>query len=232
MPELYFPSGTLASTTESDVDEIKIVKNLGRPGLIATVSTATAGLIAKKRSVRPDVANITSGLSGTLKRNLNFPAGAIASLTQSQVKFFLNVSPVAPPKGTLHKADLGTLLQPGSTVPMFSGSRLVKGDLTPLSFKIQGQKLSGLTATFTAKRKDDPTAAPIIKTGAAVHQTASSVDNQTLVETMMGSFYIEPSDTSSFPESEVELSYTLKFSDGLGRVYTVVSGSFTVYSAG
>ncbi|MBW4677667.1 MAG: hypothetical protein KME52_27810 [Desmonostoc geniculatum HA4340-LM1] len=232
MPQLNFPSGAIASTTTSDIATIKIRKNLGKSGVIATVSAASVGALGKKRSVRPDAIAITSNLSGTLKRKLRFPAGAIASQAQSQVKFFLNVSPVAPPKGSLHRADLSTLLQPGSSAPAFSGSRLVKGDLTPVSFKIQGQRLDGLDAEFTAKRKDDPLALPIIKTGASVHQTDPAVDNQSKIETVMGSFSIDPGDTEDFPDSEVELSYTLKFSDGLGRVYTVVSGSFTVYSAG
>ncbi|WP_445634519.1 hypothetical protein NSTC745_06342 [Nostoc sp. DSM 114161] len=227
-----FASGAIASTTTADIATIKIRKNLGKPGVIATVSTASVGALGKKRSVRPGAIAITSNLSGTLKRKLKFPAGAIASVTQSQVKFFLNVSPVAPPKGSLHRADLSTLLQPGSTAPTFSGSRLVKGDLTPLSFKIQGQKLEGLEAEFTAKRKDDPLVSPIVKTGSAVHQTDPAIDSQTKIETVMGSFSIDPGDTEDFPDSEVELSYTLKFSDGLGRVYTVVSGNFTVYSAG
>lgn len=223
-------SGVIASTTTADIDEIKIRKNFGKPGVIATTSTASVGALGKKRSVKPDAIAFTSNLSGTLKRKLHFPAGAIASLTQSQVKFFLNVSPVAPPKGTLHRADLSTLLQPGSSAPVFGGSRLVKGDLAPVSFQIQGQRLAGLEAEFTAKRKDDPLAAPIIKTN--VHQTDPVVDAQTKIETVMGSFAIEPADTEDFPDSEVELSFVLKFSDGLGRVHTVVSGSFTVYSAG
>ncbi|MEH2201212.1 hypothetical protein [Nostoc sp.] len=225
-------SGVIASATTADIATIKIRKNLSKPGVIATVSTASVGALGKKRSVKPDNIAFTSNLSGTLKRKLKFPAGAIASTTQSQVKFFLNVSPAAPPKGTLHRADLSTLLQPGSTAPAFSGSRLVKGDLTALSFKIQGQRLDGLNAEFTAKRKDDLLASPIIKSGSAVHQTDPAVDSQTKIETVMGSFAIDPGDTESFPDSEVELSFTLKFSDGLGRVYTVVSGSFTVYSAG
>lgn len=239
MPQLIFPSGAIASTTTADIATIKIRKNLGRPGVIATASTASVGALGKKRSVRPGALaqpavgiTLTSNLAGTLKRKLKLPAGVISGITQSQVRFFLNVSPAAPPKGTLHRADLSTLLQPGSTAPAFSGSRLTKGDLTPLSFKIQGQKLDGLDAEFTAKRKDDPLAAPIVKTGSSVHQTDPAVDSQTKVETVMGSFYIEPGDTENFPDSEVELSYALKFSDGLGRVYTVVSGNFTVYSAG
>lgn len=223
-------SGVIASTTTADISTIKIRKNFGKPGLIASTTTASVGALGKKRSVRPDSIALTSNLSGTLKRKLHFPAGAIASVTQSQVKFFLNVSPVSPPKGSLYRADLSTLLQPGSSAPAFSGSRLVKGDLTPLSFQIQGQKLAGLDAEFTAKRKDDLLAAPIIKTN--VHQTDPVVDPTTKIETVMGSFAIEPGDTEDFPDSEVELSYTLKFSDGLGRIYTVVSGSFTVYSAG
>lgn len=223
-------SGVIASTTTADIATIKIRKNLGRPGVIATVSTASVGALGKKRSVKPGAIALTSNLAGTLKRKLRFPSGAIASTTQSQVKFFLNVSPAAPPKGSLHRADLSTLLQPGSSAPVFGGSRLIKGDLTPVSFKIQGQKLAGLEAEFTAKRKDDLLAAPIIKIN--VHQTDPVVDPTTKIETVMGSFAIEPGDTEDFPDSEVELSFTLKFSDGLGRVYTVVSGSFTVYFAG
>ncbi|MEH1777149.1 hypothetical protein [Nostoc sp.] len=225
-------SGVIASTTTADISTIKIRKNFGKPGVIATITTASVGALGKKRSVKPDTVAFTSGLSGTLKRKLHFPNGAIASVTQSQVKFFLNVSPVAPPKGTLHRADLSTLLQPGSSAPTFSGSRLVKGDLTPVSFKIQGQKLDGLNAEFTAKRKDDLLVSPIVKSGSAVHQTDPAVDSQTKLETVMGSFALEPGDTEDFPDSEVELSFVLKFADGLGRIYTVVSGSFTVYSAG
>ncbi|MEH2393878.1 MAG: hypothetical protein V7K21_20165 [Nostoc sp.] len=231
MAQLNFPNGAVASTTTADISAIKIRKDFGKPGLIATTTLAIVVALGKKRSVIADAVAITSRLSGKLLRKLHFPPGVIASTTDSQVKFFLNVSPVAPPQGTLHRADLGSLLL-GLNAPAFSGSRLVKGDLTPLSFKIQGQKLSGLTANFTAKRKDDPTATPIVKTGVTVHQTSPIVDPQTKIETMMGSFYIDPGDTASFPDSEVELSYTFKSNDGLGRVYTVVSGSFTVYSAG
>lgn len=232
MTQLLFPPGVIDSATSADIDEIKLRKNLGRPGIIASISVASVGALAKKRSVSPQSATIKSGLTGTIKRKLNLPAGSIASTTQAQVKFFLNVSPVAPPKGTLHRADLSTLLQPGSRAPNFSGSRLVKGDLTPLSFKIQGQKLDGLNAEFSAKRKDDPLAPTIIKSGAAVHQSDPVIDTHTKIETMMGSFSIEPGDTADFPSTEIELSYTLKFSDGLGRVHTVVSGNFTVYPAG
>ncbi|QKQ75652.1 hypothetical protein [Nostoc sp. TCL240-02] len=232
MAQLNFPSGAIASTTTADISAIKIRKNLGRPGVIAATTVASVGALGKKRSVKPDPIAFTCGLSGTLKRKLKFPPGVITSTTNSQVKFFLNVSPAAPPKGSLYRADLSTLLQPGSSAPAFSGSRLVKGDLTPLSFKIQGQKLDGLNAEFTTKRKDDPLAAPIVKSGSAVHQSDPAVDGQTKIETVMGSFALDPGDTESFPDSEVELSYTLKFSDGLGRVYTVASGNFTVYSAG
>jgi hypothetical protein len=232
MAQLNFPAGAITSITTANISAIKILADFGRAGIIATTSIASVGSLGKKRSVEPGAIAFTSNLSGTLKRKLNFPSGAIASVTQAQVKFFLNVSPAAPPKGWLHLADLSTLLHPGTRPPEFSGSRLVNGDLSPISFKIEGQKLEGLNAEFTAKRKDDLTASPIIKTGTAVHQAAPVLDDQTQIETMMGSFSIEPADTQNFPDSEVELSYTLKFSDGLGRVYTVVSGSFTVYSAG
>jgi hypothetical protein len=223
-------SGAIASTTTTDISAIKIRKNLGQNRQIGGITTASIGATGKKRSIAPLSAIITSGLIGTLKRRLKLGVGVIASSIESEVRFFLSVSPAAPPKGNLFRADLSTVQQPGSSPPSFAGSRLVKGDLIPLTFKIQGQKLSGLNAVFTAKRKDDPTADPITKSG--FHQTSPAIDAQTKIEAMMGSFAIESADTEDFPDSEIELSYTLKFTDGIGRIYTVESGSFTVYSTG
>ncbi|MBD2771143.1 hypothetical protein [Iningainema tapete] len=225
MAQLTLPSGTLATETSADVGEIKIVKNIGN-GLITTKSSAGVGAVGRVRSLlamatpslSPLTANIASSLSGTLKRKLKLPAGTIASTIVSALRFFLAAEQTPPPKGKLTLA--------GSS---FAGSRLVKGDLIPLSFTITGQRLEGLTALYTAKRKDNPLAPTLVK--ANIHLTDVAIDPKTGIETMTGAFSIEPADTESFPDGEVELSYTFKLTDGLGRVYTLEKGSFTVFSA-
>jgi hypothetical protein len=62
--------------------------------------------LGKKRSVKPDAIALTSGLTGTLKRRLKFPVGAIASRVEAQVRFFLAVEQTPPPVGKLYRADI------------------------------------------------------------------------------------------------------------------------------
>jgi hypothetical protein len=56
------------------------------------------------------------------------------------------------------------------------------------------------------------------------------MDTATGVETMTGNFAINPSDTAGLPNSEIEFIYELTLSDGLGRVYSLESGKFRIYS--
>lgn len=227
MPVQYLTGSPLATTTTAQVGQLRIVKNIARPGKFETKSILSVGKVTRVRSLITKPCLVTSNITGTMRRKLIFPVGVMATTSRGSVRFFLAVSPVAPPDVQMFRASVYSLLS-GKNPPAWRGSRISKGDLVAISFKAQGQKLEGLFAEFTATRKDDPTAAPIIKQGSAVHLTAPVVDEKTKVETMMGSFALEPADTDSFPNKEVELSYKLRLLDGIGRVYTVECGSFTV----
>jgi hypothetical protein len=225
MPLLYFPSGSLATTTTApNITTLKIRRNIGRPGLLATKSVASAGKITRKRSIQLEPSKLSSSLEGILKRKLKLGPAVIRSTTQANVKFFIAANPAPPPKGNLYLADI-TAWADGSTPPAFNGQRIIRGDLIPLTFKITGQRLSSLNMEFTAKRLD--TGALIVKTNARV--TDPVIDNKK-IETVLGTFTLDPGDTSGFPDSEVELVYVLKFLDGLGRTYTIEHGNFTVFS--
>jgi hypothetical protein len=222
MAQLIFPSGAFASTLVTNITTIKIRKNIGK-GLISNKVTTSIGGVGRKRSLSLTTAQFTSNLTGTLKRRLLLPSGAVASTTTAKVRFFLAAGQTPPPIGKIYRADI-------ASQPALNGSRLVRGDLIPLTLKITGIKLAGLNAIITAKRKDDPLASPIIKSGSAIHQTAPVIDPQTGVESVSGSFAIEPADTEGFPEKEVELGYFFKLTDGLGRIYTIEIGTFTIYN--
>ncbi|BDA74375.1 hypothetical protein CAL7716_085410 [Calothrix sp. PCC 7716] len=226
MPVQYLTGSPLATTTQAQVGQLRLVKNIARPGKFETKSVMAVGKIVRVRSFKPQPCLVTSTIAGSMRRKLIFPIGVMATTSRGSVKFFLAVSPVAPPDVQMFRASVYSLLS-GKNPPAWRGSRISKGDLVAISFKIQGQKLEGLFAEFTATRKDDPSV-PIIKQGSAIHLTAPVVDEKTKVETIMGSFALEPADTENFPNREVELSYKLRLLDGIGRVYTVECGSFTV----
>lgn len=227
MPIQYFSSGNLGSAIATSVDALTTRKNIAKPGQFNTKLTASIIQVTRIRSLVSQPAILGSNLTGSLRRKLRLPVGSMSNALHGEVRFFLAVSPVAPPEAKLSRASIAAILS--GNAPGFAGSRIPKGDLVPVSFKVQGQKLSGLFAEFTATRKDDPNAAPITKTN-TIHLTSPVGNEATKLETMMGSFAIEPGDTVNFPNQEVELSYRLRLLDGIGRVYTVELGSFTVYS--
>jgi hypothetical protein len=227
MPVQYFAAGTFSSAIATDVGTLKINKNIGKPGRFDTQFVGSIGQVARIRNITPQPGVFTSTISGSIRRRLRFPVGSMNSTIRGEVRFFLAVSPVAPPEASLKRASLNALSS--GFAPAFTGSRIPKGDLVPVSFKVQGQKLEGLFAEFTATRKDDPLAAPIAKSS-TIHLTEPVEDEVTRFSTMMGSFAIEPSDTVNFPDTEVELHYKLRLLDGIGRVYTVECGSFTVFN--
>lgn len=226
MPIQYFSSGNLNSAIATEVGSLQTRKNIAKPGRFDSKLTASIGQVTRIRSLVSQPAIFESNLTGSLRRKLRLPVGSMNSVLQGEAKFFLAVNPVAPPEAKLSRASIAAVLS--GNAPGFSGSRIPKGDLVPVSFQVQGQKLSGLFAEFTATRKDDPNAAPILKTN-TIHLTAPSENEATKLEVMMGGFALEPSDTAGFPSKEIELIYKLRLLDGIGRVYTVERGSFTVY---
>lgn len=230
MPKLYFPAATTAIVSVTNVAEWVIKRNIGRGAKCRIQSGVDVVRTGRIRSVPPDQIELKIKSVGSVRSRLYLRPRNLKLASDVTVKSFVATIPPAPPEGTLYRASIRSLLT-NSTPPAMNGSRIVKGDLTPLCFKLTGQKLTGLTAELILKRKDLTGAAPIVKSGSAIHQTAPSLDPETNTEVMMGQLAIEPADTASLPEQEVEFAYQLKLTDGVGRVYTLETGFFTVYPA-
>ena len=216
MPKIFFPNGAIASTTSTSVS-VKIKADIGGHGAIASKSIVSFGSLERLRNSFAVTSIITPTIKGTLKRRLKFSGGAIASTTSVSVLEFIAESQSAPPTASL---QVGT--------SAFKGSRFVRGDLIPVNFMITGQRLSGLKGIFTAKVKNSLTISPLIITN--IGSSTPIVNPQTEVENSNGNFLIESADTTTLPDGEIEFGYNFKLQDGNGRVYTVESGTFTVYS--
>lgn len=234
MPYLNFPAGSIASVSEADIAEFKLTKNLGRPGWFKSAAVCNVGRVGRSRTMMVECTP-KSAFKGKLKRMVNIGGGAIATQTRSQVKFFLNAAPIAPPKGSVHLQTLDSLNNPNAVGPRLNGRRLIRDDLTPIYFTAQGEKTLGLNAHFVARQigVDPLVATPLEITKSSpntIKQSAAAIDPQTEIEKITGNFNIEPGDTSGFPNGEVEFSYQFYLTDGLGRRYTIESGSFTVYT--
>lgn len=159
------------------------------------------------------------------------PANA-ASHIRTQIKYFVNSGPIAPPEGYLSLQSLQSL-RGGQLGRSLSGERLMKDDTIPVFFEIEGQKLATLQATFTAKQKnvaEGITPLMISKNGGEIELSAPSIDPETGIERLTGNFSIASSDTSKFPEREIEFGYRFVLSNGSGRNYTIEAGTLTVYS--
>lgn len=229
MPRVYFPSLTCPVSTVMDVATFRIKKNIGRGAKCRVTSVVDVGRTGRVRSRKPEPIEFTTQTSVRIRAISHLRPMPLKVSSVVEVKSFVATVPPAPPVGVVHLATIAEVLN-GSTTRL-KGARLIKGDLIPLTFKVTGQKLDGLGAELVAKRKDDPTAAVISKSGSAIHLTDPSIDPMTNTEVLMGQFAIEASDTIGLPDQEVEYAYQLKFSDGNGRIYTVELGYFTVYPA-
>lgn len=234
MPQVPFSPGAIASTSEAEIAEFKLTKNLARPGQLKTVSVASINRLARRRSFGRIEANSKTGMVGRTKRKASLAGGAILTQVRSQIKFFLNAAPVAPPTGRISLQRLDALTDPKFVGPRLGGSRLIKNDLIPIFFAIRGEKTNGLTARFVARQlgvAEGVTPLSIEKAAPSnIKQTWAVIDPQTKVEQITGNFSIEPGDTAGFPEGEVELAYQFVMTDGLGRHYTIERGSFTVFT--
>jgi len=171
---------------------------------------------------------INSKLQGGLAKRVLLP-GTIQSSTSGNVKVFVSTTPVPVPVGKISVPTLDSLLDPKATQPNFNGSRISKGSLFPVSFKIAGQQLSGLNAYFIAQLLDKSQvfekSSDSVPGGILLSDPA--LDAATKVETRTGSFQIGEADLATLTE-ETELKYTFFFADQLGRKYIIESGSFFV----
>lgn len=232
MPILDFAGGTIAATSAAAISAIRFLKNFGQGGAIEALSLATIIRTARTRSIRGGRTLTSGSIGGTLKGWLNFGQGTIAGIAQTAIKYFLNAKAIAPPVGHLYRASIESLINPLAPSPAFNTSRLVRGDLVPIGFFVQGQRLQGLRATFEARQRGVEAPLTISKVApGSIKQTQPVLDREFNIDSMSGNLAIEPADTATFPEVEVEMLYHFYFTDGIGRTYTVERGSFVVYPA-
>jgi hypothetical protein len=222
--------------TETLLDDAAITKSLfGFNTTNTCVTTCSASLVG--RLVGAGVLECEADFSYDfqLKRLLNFlqPQPSVCS-TSTQIGFFLSSMVTAKPIGGLHVPSVNQISNPQFVPPGFNGQRFVRGDLISVGFTVQGEKLQGMNAVFTACRRDEPVGSPhdIEKLSpASIRQTAPSVSSlSNRLETVTGNFSILPNETGPLPDGEVEYTYRFGISDGNGAVYTIEVGRFKIYS--
>lgn len=230
MPVLNFGTLEAACTSATELTTVALARSLGRLSTRSDSSTSLS-LVGLVRSVVGLLSAGTFGSDVDLKRSLKLGTAQGNCASKTSVQFFLNAVPAAPPVGALSLTSIDAIANPQIVPRGFSGSRFVRGDLIPIQFKVRGQKLQGLNATFTACRVDEVVGDPhdITKSGGAINLT-DPVQQNNGVEIMTGNFTLNPNDTLSLPNGEIEFVYKFELSDGLGRVHTLESGRFRVYS--
>jgi hypothetical protein len=232
MPILNFGTSTATLASETDLTLVALARSLGKIPTLCQ-SSVNVSLLGMVRSTIGLISEGTFSWSADLKRMLKLGIAQAACQSEAIIQFFLSAVATAPPIGALSVPSVNQLLNPQFVAPGLGGARFVRGTLISLAFKIQGQRLTGLNAQFTACRTDQAIGSPhdITKTApSSIIQTAPVMDTATGVETMTGNFAINPSDTAGLPNSEIEFIYELTLSDGLGRVYSLESGKFRIYS--
>lgn len=216
---------------ETSVESFKLLRGLlptTQPKLSHSISCNS---IRRDRAPKIKPLLFVAMVKGQFKQWLELSGGTITAKFATDVAYFINAVPVAPPKGQMGLMSIQKVIDPKIPVG-FNGARLIRGDLYPIYFHVQGQKLAGLTGTFKAKqRKVLPGASPIVFEKTSVVEGAPSLDDRTGIEIMTGNFSLDPGDTDGFPDYEVEMGYQFTLSDGMGRTYTVSTGFFTVYPA-
>jgi hypothetical protein len=233
MARLAFGAATGASSTETVLDVVGLARSMGNarsPGQSLVQAKLNISLIGLVRSTEI-AAKTAAGVVADLKRRSKLLPAQGWAHTKTAIQFFLNAIPTAPPQGGLSLTSLNSLSNPNFVAPGLSGARFVRGDLVPIQIKVRGQRLDGITPTFQAFKVGSTSDEPDIeKTGGAINQTETSTDTRSLVETFTADFSINPNDTSALPLGETVFIYTLTVSDGLGRVHTLESGKFTVFT--
>lgn len=233
MPVLNFGPVTGSSGIQTELTIAAIARSLGRvrnrSGITASVSIA--GRL--RGPAQPLTVQINGSAVADLKRLARFgPAQAISGI-RTLVQYFIDATATPAPFGRLLIPTIEQISNPAAAARGFNGLRFVKGNTVPIEFTIRGQRLDGFNATFTACRTDQPIGSPhdIEKTAPAqIRQTPPVRDTATGMETMTGVIQLVPSDTSGLPDGEFEYVFEFKLDDGNGRVHTLETGRFKVYS--
>jgi hypothetical protein len=233
MARLAFGAVTGESSTETGLDVVGLARSMGNvrtPGQSLAQAKLNISLIGLVRSTEIAAKTAAGAVVDLKRRSKLLPAQGWAH-TKTAIQFFLNAIPTAPPQGNLSLTSLNSLTNPNFVASGLNGARFVRGDLIPVQVKVRGQRLDGLTPTFQAFKVGSTSEGPDIeKAGGAMNQTETSQDTRSLVETFTADFSINPSDTNTLPVGETAFVYALTVSDGLGRVHTLESGKFTVYT--
>jgi hypothetical protein len=215
----------LVVTSAVEVGASRVKKNIGRGAQLRSKVNVDARLTGRIRTGQIAPIEIRSDFRAAISSKCYLRPRPMKLVSSVECKSFVATLPPAPPEGSVYRTTIAGLKS--ANPPRLNGSRLIKGDLTPLSIRVVGQRMQGLRPTLIAKQRNDLTAPAIVKDG--MHQTDEVLDAATQTEQLMAQFAIEPQDTINLPDKEVEFQYQLKFSDGIGRTHTVEMGFFTVY---
>lgn len=231
MPYLAFGPPTTLSTLDTELTDVKLrraFRHIRSQGLIST-SLSRSG---RSRSTGPLLVEFQGRTDVSLKRKVRFSPLSGRSSMETLTQYFLNATPAVPPIGSLRLPNVNQLLNKAFVSPSFNGTQHAKGDQIVIQFMVKGQRMDGLKPMFSACRMDQPAGSPhdLEKEGAAISITDPVRDTTTSVETMTGSFFINPGDTLTLPDGTIEFVYEFKLSDGLGRTYTLERGKFKVSS--
>jgi hypothetical protein len=230
MPTVDFVSSTGSAVSQSRTTATKLIKNLGSPGYIAAQSNASIVGVSRLRSFPEAKAFSEFQSKAEIKLRLNFGAMTIGATSTTEVVGFVNRNTTAIPKGKLLVSNVDPLINRTIAYPPLNGKRLVKGDLTPIQILVEGQKLGDLSGILEVKGRDLATSA-VYNFTCSANFAAQSFESQ-LVERRSGALAIEPYQTNGFPiDKEIPCQYKFVLTDGNGRIYTIETGSFTVYPA-
>ena len=232
MPYIAFGPPTQATTLVSELTTVKLRRAFRQIRAQGAVSTS---LIRSGRSRSTGALKVLfdGKVDVNLKRKVRFSPLLGQSSLQTLTQYFLNATPAVPPAGSLRLPSVNQLLNKNFVAQGFNGSQHhTRGDQIVIQFVVNGQKMNGLKPIFSACRMDLPLGSPhdLVKEGAAISMTDPVRDTTNGVETMSGSFFINPGDTINLPDGSLEFLYDFKLSDGLGRTYTLERGKFKISS--
>lgn len=220
----------ITAISETEAEDNRVLRGLMASTVADADVTVDVAMTGRYRAPGHQPVAVRGRVQGKLKLLAKMFGSTISLVTEIVTRYFVNAMPTVPPKGRMGLVSIAHVIDPTVALPM-NGSRLVKGDLIPIYFHVQGQRLEGLEGVFYAKqRKVKPPLSPIEFTKSAVIEADPSLDPKTGLEVMTGNFSLTPSDTLGFPDYEIEFGYQFVLTDGMGRTYTVATGFFTVYN--
>ena len=198
----------------------------------SSVSTSLIRAGRSRSSGRIGVA-IEGSMDVGFKRQIRLNPIMAEATIETRTQYFLNATPAVPPAGNLRLPSVNQLLSKNYIAQAFNGSQQhTRGDQIIIQFVVRGQRMDGLRPAFYACRTDQPSGSPhdLTKGGNEISMTDPVRDTTNGLETMSGSFFINPNDTIGLPDGTLEFTYEFKLSDGLGRTFTLERGRFKISS--